>query len=245
MPNIFDFKYLIYFITGVLFGFLFLALVYLYSAIIAVNRKNRKLKLNPPHIDELEIGLLIKDAQEQFKNKSTRKEVGLATHLKTICLELANDIADKYYPTSKYPLLELTVEESLMLTHYIANRVEEFLSAKILAVIKRRTLAQIKFLYDTKVKIGDMKIVKAAEEANVKKIGKTVLGVLNAVNPAYWVKRITVDKLYDLIIVRISLAVIAITGEETYKVYSKRVFVEPKDLDLNIDSIYEEIKGEL
>jgi hypothetical protein len=123
--------------------------------------------------------------------------------------------------------------------------VEEFVSAKILAVIKRRTLAQIKFLYDTKVKIGDMKIVKAAEEATVKKIGKTVLGVLNAVNPAYWVKRITVDKLYDLIIVRISLAVIAITGEETYKVYSKRVFVEPKDLDLNIDSIYEEIKGEL
>ncbi len=244
MPDL-DFKYLIVFFTGILFGFLFLALIYLYTAIISVNRKNRKLKLNPPHIDELEISLLIKDAQQQFKNKSLRKEVGFIEHLKTICVELANDISKKYYPLSKTPLLELTVEESLLLTHYISDRIEDFLSAKILAVIKQRTLSQIKFIYDSKVKVSEMKVVKVAEEVQVKKISKIVLGTLNAINPAYWVKRFTVDKLYDLIIIKIALAVIAITGEETYKVYSKRVFVEPKDLKLDIDSLYDEIKGEL
>lgn len=244
MPS-FDLKYLIVFLTGALFGFLFLALFYFYSVLVLVNKKNKKLKLNPPHIDELEISLLIKDAQNQFKNKSVRKELGLAEHLKTVCLELASDIAEKYYPTSKHPLLELTIEESLLLTHYIANRIEEFLDARLLAALKRRTLNQIKFIYDSKVKISEMKVVKLAEEVQVKKISKTVMGVLNAVNPAYWVKRFTVDKLYDLVIVRICMAVIAITGEETYKIYSKRVFVEPKDLDLEIDSLYEDIKGEL
>ncbi len=242
MPT-FDFKYLIVFLTGIVFGFFFLALLYLYTAIIAVNRKNRKLKLNPPHIDELEISLLIKDAQQQFKNKSLRKEVGFAEHLKVICLELAGDISRKYYPTSKTPLLELTVEESLLLTHYISNRIDEFLSAKILATIKRRTLAQIKFIYDSKVRISEMKVVKVAEEVQVKKISRAVMGTLNAINPAYWVKRFTVDKLYDLIIIKIAEAIIAITGEETYKVYSKRVFVEPKDLDLEIEELYDEIKG--
>ncbi len=244
MPQ-FDFKYLIVFLTGTLFGFFFLALVYLYTAILAVNHKNRKLKLNPPHVDELEISLLIKDAQKQFKNKTVRKEIGLAEHLKTVCLELSNDIAYKYYPKSKYPLLELTVEESLMLTHYIANRIDEFLNPKILSVLKRRTLSQIKYIYDSKVKFSESKIVKAAEEVQVKKVSKAVMGVLNAVNPAYWVKRITVDKLYNLIIIKIGEAIVAITGEETYKVYSKRVFIEPKDLDLEIDKIYEDIKGEL
>lgn len=239
----FDLKYLIVFLTGIIFGFFFLALIYLYTAIISVNRKNRKLKLNPPHIDELEISLLIKDAQEQFKNKSLRKEVGFAEHLKVVCLELADDIARKYYPTSKTPLLELTVQESLLLTHYISDRIDEFLNPKILATFKRRTLAQIKFIYEAKVKISESKVVKVAEEVQVRKISKAVMGTLNAINPAYWVKRFTVDKLYDLIVVKIATAIIAITGEETYKVYSKRVFVEPKDLDLEIESLYDEIKG--
>ncbi|MGI6360123.1 MAG: hypothetical protein ACOX02_03690 [Acholeplasmatales bacterium] len=50
----FDYKYLIVFLTGILFGFFFLALVYLYTVILALNRKNRKIKKNPPVVDEIE-----------------------------------------------------------------------------------------------------------------------------------------------------------------------------------------------
>lgn len=245
MPFDFDFKYLIVFLTGIAFGFLFLLLLYLYMAIISLNRKNRKIKKNPPVIDEVEISLFIKDAQEEFKNKPLRKEVGLVNHVKTICFSLAEDIAKKYYPTSKYPLLELTVQESLLLGHYISDRIDQFLDAKLLRIVKNRSLAQIKGIYDQKVKISESKIVKASQKANVKGIGKTVVNVLNAVNPAYWVKKVTVDKLYDIIIIKICLAIIAIVGEETYKVYSKRVFLEPAELDTNLDQIYDEIKEEL
>lgn len=241
----FDYKYLIVFLTGVLFGFFFLFLVYLYTVILSLNRKRRKIKKNPPVIDELEITLFIKDAQDKFKNKPLRKEVGLFEHLKTITYDLSLDIAKKYYPTSKYPHLELTIEESLLLTHYIANRIDELLSAKLLSTLKGRSLAQIKNLYDQKVKLSESKLIKVSKEAKVKTVGKTILNVLNMINPAYWIKKVTVDKLYDIIIIKICLAIISIVGEETYKIYSKSVFIEPKDIDSDVDKLYESIKEDL
>lgn len=238
--SIFDWRYLFVFLTGILFGFLFMLLLYLYTVLLSL-RKKTKYRRNPIEIDEIEIELLIEDAQEQFKDHELRKEIGLFNHLKTISIDLASDIAKKYYPKSKYPLLELTVEESLELTNYISKRVNQFLSAKILSPIKRRTIAQIKAIYDTKVRVEETKIVKAGQKVDAKKIGKTVLGVINVLNPAYWVKRLTVDKLYDVIIVRISLATIAIVGEETYKIYSKSVFKDPEDLNIDIDALYKDI----
>ncbi len=241
----FDYKYLIVFLTGILFGFFFLALVYLYTVILSLNRKKRKIKKNPPVVDEIEINLFIKDAQEKFKNKSVRKEVGMFPYLKDISYELAYDIASKYYPTSKYPMLELTIEESLLLTHYIANRIDEFLSAKMLSVLKKRRLSTIKNILDQKTKIEESKVVKATKEADAISVGKTVMNVLNMINPAYWIKKVTVDKLYEIILVKIGLAVISIVGEETYKIYSKSVFIEPKDLESDVDELYESIKGDL
>lgn len=240
LSKIFDWRYLFVFLAGIVFGFIFMLLIYLYTVILSL-RKKGQYKRRPVEIDELEIELLIKDAQDIFKDKELRKEVGLATHLKNVNLDLASDIAKKYYPTSKYPLLELTVEEGLELANYITERINDFLSAKILSPIKRTTLARIKGIYDTKVRVEETKLVKAGKKVGAGRISKTVLGVVNALNPAYWIKRLAVDKLYDVIIVRISLAVIAITGEETYKIYSKSVFKDPEDLAIDIDQLYKDI----
>lgn len=240
ISSLLDWRYLIVFLTGIAFGFLFMLLVYLYSVIVSL-RKKTKYKRHPVEIDELEIELLIKDAQEQFKNKELRKEMGLFAYFKSVNLDLVTDIAKKYYPNSKYPLLELSVEESLELTNYISNRINEFLSARILAPLKRKTLAQIKGIYDVKVKVEETKIVKAGKKVGVAKIGKTALGVINAINPAYWIKRLTVDKLYDIIIVKICLVSIGVVGEETYKIYSKSVFKDPEEIDVDIDQLYEDI----
>ena len=45
--------------------------------------------------------------------------------LKNLSLELSKDIATKFYPESKYPLLELTIDETLMLGHYITDRIDK------------------------------------------------------------------------------------------------------------------------
>ena len=99
-------KYLIVFLTGILFGFVFLLLIYLYIVILALKSKSRK-KHEREKIDDYTIEILINDAQEQFKNKKIRKEIGLGSHFKNVNTDLALVIAKKYYPTSEYPLLEL------------------------------------------------------------------------------------------------------------------------------------------
>ncbi|MDY0133687.1 MAG: hypothetical protein RBR46_01545, partial [Acholeplasmatales bacterium] len=147
--------------------------------------------------------------------------------------------------TSKYPLLELTVEETLELMNYISERINDFLSARILAPLKRRTLAQIRSIYDVKVKVEETKIVQMGKKVGAKRIGQAVLGVINVLNPAYWVKKVTVDRLYDIIIVKICLASIGIVGEESYKIYSKSVFRDPADLDIDTEELKDLIIDEL
>lgn len=240
-----DWKYLVVFLSGIFFGFLFLSLLYIYSVIASLNRKNKRSKKTTLEIDQLEIQMLINDAKTIFKDKEAKNEAGLVPHLRTTVIDLTNDISKKYYPTSKYPLLELTLDETLKLTHYISNRVDELMNAKILTMLRNRTLAQIKSLYDTKTKISDTKVVKVAGDLKTKKISKTILGALNALNPAYWIKKVTVDKLTELVVMKICLAIIQIVGEETYKIYSKSVFRSTEE-EFNIDELYEEIKkGEI
>jgi hypothetical protein len=49
----------------------------------------------------------------------------------------------------------------------------------------------------------------------------------------------------NIIMIRIGLAIIAITGEETYKIYSKKVFNVEKTIDTGVDDIYNELTQDL
>lgn len=238
-----DWKYLIVFLAGILFGFLLLLLIYVYSVLVAF-RKKRRTRREPEEIDKIEIDLMIKNAQKIFQNKQLRKETGVLVHMKNVCVDLAMDISKIYFPTSKYPLLELSVEETLLLSHYITERINDFFDAKLLAPFKKRTITQIKSMYDTKVRVDDLKVVEASKKVGVGRVGKTIMGVFNALNPAYWVRRVTVDQLYDFMLKRISLEIVRIVGEETYKIYSKSVFKEPEELYFDIDELYEELLRE-
>ncbi|MCD4826514.1 MAG: hypothetical protein K8Q99_01880 [Acholeplasmataceae bacterium] len=242
-PIVIDFSMLISFLIGVSFGFLLLLLIYLYAVLRSLNKGLKLRKADETDIDEEEIKWLIQDGQKLFKDKDIRNEVGYAKHLQNISAELAVDIAKKFYPNSKYPYLELTVDESLTLAHYITDRVEELLKGKILRMTKGLTLAKIYELNETKTKFDNNKFVKAAKKYSA--VTKTAVAVINAVNPVYWVRKLTKETAINIIMVRIGLAIIAITGEETYKIYSKKVFNVEKTIDTGIDDIYNDITEDL
>ncbi len=239
-PIVIDFSMLISFLIGVSFGFFLLLLIYLYAVLKSLNKGLKLRKADETDIDEEEIKWLIEDGQTQFKDKDLRNSVGYAKHLQHITTELTIDIAKKFYPKSKYPYLELTVDESLNLAHYITDRIEDLLKGKILRMTRGLTLAKIYELNETKTKIDNNKFVKAARKYS--KVTKTAVAVLNAVNPVYWVRKLTKETALNIIMVRIGLAIIAITGEETYKIYSKKVFNMDKTLDVGVDDIYEDLK---
>lgn len=239
-PIVIDLSTLISFLIGVSFGFFLLLLIYLYAVLKSLNKGLKLRKADETDIDEEEIKWLIQDGQAQFKNKELRNEVGYAKHLQNITAELTVDIAKKFYPKSKYPYLELTVDETLNLAHYITDRVEDLLQGKILRMTRGLTLAKIYELNETKTKIDNNKFVKAARKYS--KITKTAVAVLNAVNPVYWFRKLTKETALNIIVVRIGLSIIAITGEETYKIYSKKVFNVEKTIETGVDDIYEDLK---
>ena len=225
---------------GVLFGFLLLLLVYVYAAIKGINKKMRKRKPDEEDVDINEIEWLINEAKSSFKEQDKLKERGTFEILFDISKALATDVASKFYPRSKYPLRELTIDETLVLTHYISDRVDELLSAKILARFRGMTIQQILMLKDVGEKVTESKIYTTAAGAQ---LGK-VWGALRAVNPIYWIKKGTVDQAIKIILRKISLNVIVITGEETYKIYSKKLFEVKPDDELSIEDLYDIIEAE-
>ncbi len=236
-PIRFDYSTFVSFLIGISVGFLLLLLIYVYAVLRSLNKGLRLRGVDEQDIDEEEIKWLIKDAQKEFKNKELRTELGYPKHLLDIITELSVDIAKKFYPKSKYPYLELTVDETLKLNHYITDRLEELLSGRILRLTRGMTLTKIVEMNQTNTKINNSAIVKTAKK--YKNVAKTTLAVINAVNPVYWFRKLTKEVAVNKVMVRIGMTIIAITGEETYKIYSKKVFAVEKSIDTGVDDIYE------
>lgn len=233
---------LISFLIGIGFGFILLSLIYVYALVKSINRGMKIRHADETDIDEEEIKWLIEDAQKQFKNKSIRNEVGFYKHLGQILTELSSDIAKKFYPMSKYPYLELTVDETLTLSHYITDRIDEILKGKILGMARGLTLAQFVEMNMVKSKIESSKIMKKTKQ--VAKIASSALMILNAVNPVYWFRKLTKETAVNIVMMRIALTIIAITGEETYKIYSKKVFNQEKTIDTGVEDIYAQLSDD-
>ncbi len=242
-PIEFNYSTFISFFIGISFGFLLLLLIYLYAVLKSMNKGLKLRSVDEQDIDEEEIKWLIKDAQKIFRNKEERNAVGYPKHLLNITRDLSIDIAKKFYPKSKYPYLELTVDETLKLNHYITNRLEELLSGRILRMTRGLTLTKIVEMNNTKTKIENNAIVKTAKKYG--NVAKATLAVVNAVNPVWWFRKVTKEVAVNQVLIRIGMTLIAITGEETYKIYSKKVFDVEKTIDTGVDAIYEALNNDL
>lgn len=239
-PIIFDLTMLISFIIGISFGFILFLLIYLYAVIKSLNKGSRLRKVDEEDIDEEEVKWLIKDAVTQFQDKKLRDETGFSKLLTQLSKQLSMDIAAKFYPQSKYPLLELTIDEIIILMRYVSDRFDKLLDHKLLKLFRGMTITRLMSLYNTKELVENNLIVKTGLKTS--KIFKKVISVLNIINPVYWIRKAVVDNMTKVIMVKLGVAVISITGEETYKIYSKKVFNEIKEIDTGIDSIYDDLK---
>ncbi|MDY0276621.1 MAG: hypothetical protein RBQ97_00910 [Acholeplasma sp.] len=240
-----DWKTFSTFFIGVGVGFLLLLLIYLYAVLRGLNKELRLNKVQEEDIDEEEIKWLIAEAQKEFKDYDLRVKEGYGKLLSREIRELTVDIAKKFYPESPYPYLELTVDESIELVHYITNRVNQLLSSRILRLFRGMTIRKIVELNNTKVKIEESRLVKAAKKHRIPKVISSTMKVVNVVNPFYWFKKITIDKAIEIIMVKIGLSLIAITGEETYKIYSKKVFDKDVNIETNVEDLYNEIRSDI
>ena len=158
------------------------------------------------------------------------------------------EIASKFYPKSKKPLMELSLNELILLDQYIVKKLDDLLSKKGISLFKNLKLSTIMNLVDKKTTIDNTALVRNAKKFKFKEIYGLALTLINIINPYFWFKKIVINPSINLLLNKVFLVCYSIIGEETYNVYSKQAFVEEdsklKELLNTIDKQTEKIKKE-
>lgn len=221
--NIFS---LIAFLTGILAGFVLLGLIYVFGCLKSLRKKEIKINRLMKDITEDDIKNTINKYQESFLDEKKRRKAIPIDYFKNSIFEMINEIASKFYPKSKRPIMELSIDEIIKLNRYITNKIDELFSHKGLSLFRGLKLSTIANLVQTKQNIDNTALLKTVKRYRLKKIGSFLLSAINIINPYFWVKKLVINPSINIIINKICLLCYAIAGEETYKVYSKQVFVE-------------------
>ena len=234
----FDFKPLLIYISGLASGVVLALLIYILFVLLTLNKKKKIIESIENNISEDDVREMIKNAQENYillnkSNDNTIKE----SAFKEVCLNLVNDIAKKCFPKSKNPLLELSIDESLLLAKYVIQRLEDVLNVKGFRIIRRISIAQIYKLWNVKKKVDSSSLVKEVKKYS--KLAKIGITITNTLTKPFKLIGAGTKK---LIISKIILLTISIIGEEAYKIYTKQAIkaMDPEFIQLN-----EEIEKEI
>ena len=241
----FDLNSLVSFLVGILFGFAILALIYSVLVVLSIKSKKYVVKTKNDEVTDEEIKEIIDNATLQFKDKTLKGAKSTINHCFNICSNLTQDIARKFFPKSKRPFAELSVDELLTLAIYVSNRINELIDRPALRMVKKVKLSTILALGDAKVAIEASELMKMTKKYKLMKVMNAVKGALNILNPVYWFRKLAVNTTIDIAVNRLCLTVIGIVGEETYKIYSKRVFAEERTIDTDVNEMVDSIEKEL
>lgn len=232
-----DFGGFINFFLGMITGVvLFLLLVTIFS----VRGKNLSLETKKPEgeISEDDLRKLIEHKQTALKRTIKLKNDGAYKLTLEMSLELVEEVSRYFFPDSKYPMYELSVNELLELNHYITNRIDDILEVPLLKNAKKTRIITIVSMYEKKRALEESKIAKAAKKMHLGKVAKYGGMALNAINPVYWFRKLVLSTSIDAITRKLCVAIIAVVGEETAKVYSKKLF----DTDVELGLVEENMK---
>ncbi|MDV3166391.1 MAG: hypothetical protein Q8807_01785 ['Waltheria sp.' little leaf phytoplasma] len=225
------------FLAGFSTGGITFSLVYLFFIIKNFN-KNFKISFNETEdlAENEKVNKLIKKHQLMFLDKTQKNPQKYIEILFQEIKKLTLEIATIFYPKSTSPCLELNLGETLLLIEYLHKRIDILFQNKILCIFKRMTLRQIMVL---KYKLINKKYLQKIQKTN--KIMNFLSTSVNLINPFHWAKKLFLQRLYHILLDKIGLAIILISGEEVYKVYSKKIFVPDQDLKLYLQNLKQEL----
>jgi len=244
MPFEISFGGFINFFFGIFTGMILFAVL-----IVFFTMRGKRIDVNvikKPNVDvnEDEVKDMIIFMQKRFKaeRKVTDENIGKLTFL--LSYELVEEIAKYFFPESRHPMLELSVNELIALNHYITDRIDELLEKPILKNTKNVRVIRVMQMFEKKRAIEESKIAKAAKKMRVGKVIKYGGAVLNAVNPVYWFRKLVINTSVDAMTRKVCVVIIGIVGEETTKIYSKKVFENPLELELVEKDMIALLEGE-
>lgn len=189
-----------------------------------------------------DVKAMVEEAQAAYKNKELRGKKSRPQYCYELIKDLIYGISYVYSPKSKYPLLELTIEEIMLLTNYINKRVDELLDRKGVRLLKKLKASEIMSFTKKTNELMNNDVVKGTIKASK---FKKVIDYLNIINPYKIFKVQVIDRIINLIIDKLCLIIIAVAGEETYKIYSKKAFSSDNELSQMIDGLIDSMDNDM
>lgn len=232
------------FLIGFGIGMAFLVLVY-FVLVLSSMRKTKYVVKSGEVVTDAEVKQIIEQTELLFKDKNLRGDEKELVYCKDLCISLVTEIATKFFPKSKRPLFELSVDEVLMLGVYISNRLDEVLDHKGIRIFRKTKISTIIGMTDVKKAVDENPIVKATKKYKIAETFKAAKNVINVVNPVYWIRKLVINSVLGAVVTKLCVVTIGIVGEETYKIYSKSVFNIDKEIDTGVNDLVKEIDTEI
>ncbi|HKL47858.1 MAG TPA: hypothetical protein VJ878_04235 [Candidatus Izemoplasmatales bacterium] len=238
----FDITTILNFLLGVVTGFILFFLFFLLITTVNSKKRFRKRMLNKLPLEDHEVFDLIEMKQKQLLETVRLTDNAYFKVSFDLSYELLEEIAGHYFPDSKYPIYEITIDELLDLNRYITKRLDELVNGRVLRHFKNYRISSIVNMLQMKKAVDNSKLMKMSRKLKFGKIYSAGRTVLNYANPVYWFRRLAIKPTTEVLTKEVCKYIIAIVGEETNKIYSKS-FKEIKsesDLEEKFDAIIEE-----
>lgn len=227
-----DTRAIINFLLGVATGFVLLFLTLVLLLTLSRKKRFKKRMLNKLALENHEVLELIEIKQEELINTVRLTDNAYFSVAMDLSLELLEEIASHYFPDSKYPIYEISVEELLELNRYITYRLDVLVNGPFLKLFKKARISSIVRMLNTKKAITNSKAMKLSRKLKISKLYGASRAVLNYANPLYWFRKLAIKPTTEVVTKEVCKHIIAIVGEETNKVYSKSFKDEKNDDDL-------------
>lgn len=231
-----------YFILGFMTGIVLLMLVITFFFLQEKEKTKHRLS-QAIALDDKVLLDMIESKQNQLDKTVRITDNGYFRVAIDLSFELTEEIARYYFPESKYPIYELSIQEMLNLNFYITKRIEELVNGKFFKLFKNTRVASIIDLLNTRKKINNSKLMQVTRKLKLQQIYSATRTVLNYANPIYWFRKLAIKPTTVLVTKEICKYIINIFGEETNKIYSKAIFKEgesEEDLIKMIDEFVDE-----
>lgn len=232
-------SHLILFLLGLFAGAVIMVLIYLLILATSLKAPKNKLQTDEKRFTPEELNLLVEKKHGDFKERAAKKpaltQVGIC---KDVVTETVTEIAKKFYPKSKHPMLELNVSEVLVLNRQVTKRLEGMFNKPVIRWLRKIKVSQVVGVYDFKKKLDENEPLQ-----KILDFGKEAGGIVRLFRwnkPTTWVG-FGLGKLIDLVSARLCLAAISFTAEEGYKIYSKRFMKDEVEVDTGADKLLDDI----
>lgn len=234
------------FLLGMGTGFVLLA-VFVALMLITSRKKQTKIIMSKElTLNDIKIQEMIEFKQNQLVDTARIADNAYFRVAFELSMELMTDIAKYYFKDSKYPIFELSIQELLDLNYYITKRLEKLINGRFIRRFKNYRISTIVNIMNKKKALDNSKLMKLNRQYKVSKILSIGSAVLNYANPIYWFRKFAIKPSTTLVTKEACKLIIRIVGEETNKLYSKKMFEPPVDetkIETEFDQVMEETES--